>query len=200
MNPKDVILKAAIELFSKRGLEGVSIREIAALADVHFASIRYHFGDKDELYKACLSLHGESRLLSAQKFLGGEPKNREDMKLRLGYAIEDVFRIHNENPFLTKLILMEVESGHQRSDLLLKKTMVAMSEEFVCFFKAAQHKKLLDKQLDPLFLTQSLMGIMHHYMRTEPIRERLLSQKPLKHTENKNVLVKNIINLFLGKN
>lgn len=200
MNPKDEILKAAIELFSKRGLEGVSIREIATHAKVHFASIRYHFGDKDELYKACISLHGESRLLSAQKFLGPEPKNSEDMRLRLGYAIEDVFRIHNEDPFLTKLILMEVESSHHRSDLVLKKTMVGMSEIFTHFFKAAQNKKLIDKNMDPAFLTQSLMGIMHHFMRTEPIRERLLSQKSLKHNENKNILVENIITLFLGKN
>lgn len=198
MEAKNVILNAAIELFSKRGFDGVSIREIATHAQVHFSSIRYHFGDKEELYKACISKHGESRLISAQRFLSAEPKNQEDMRLRLGFAIEDVFRIHNENPFLTKLLLLEVESTTHRSDIILKKTMVAMTQVFVIFFKACQSKKLIAKNTDALFLTQSLMGILHHFMRTEQTRERLLAHKPLNHNENKNELIENIINLFLG--
>ncbi len=189
---------AAIELFSKRGFEGVSIREIADLAKVHFASIRYHYGDKEELYKACISKHGEGRLLSAQRFLSVEPKNVEDMRLRLGFAIEDVFRIHSENPFLTKLLLMEVESQNPRSDLVFKKTMVAMTGVFAAFFKTCQEKGFIGKSLDPLFLTQSLMGVLHHFMRTEAIRERLLSHKNFKNEEHRGVMVENIITLFLG--
>lgn len=198
MDVKDSILKAAIELFSKQGFEGVSIREIANLAQVHFASIRYHYGDKEELYKACIAKHGESRLISAQRFLSADPTGADDMRLRLGYAIDDVFRIHSENPFLTKLLLSEVESTGHQSDLILKKTMVKMTEVFANFFKACQSKKLLDKNLDPLFLTQSLMGIMHHFMRTEQTRERILSHKNLKHMESKELLIKNIVDLILG--
>lgn len=199
MEAKNVILNSAIELFSKRGLDGVSIREIATHAQVHFASIRYHFGDKEELYKVCISNHGESRLISARLFLEAEPKSNEDMRLRLGLAIKDAFRIHNENPFLTKLVLMEVESTSHRSDVVLKKTMVAMTEVFVTFFKSCQSKKLIEKNIDALFLTQSLMGILHHFMRTELIRERLLAQKSLKHSENQEALIENIISLILGK-
>ena len=199
MDVKDEILNAAIELFSKRGFDGVSIREIASHANVHFALIRYHFGDKEDLYKACISKHGESRLISAQRFLTAEPKSPEDMRLRLGYAIDDVLRIHNENPFLTKLLLMEVESTTHRSDQVLKKTMMAMMEVFVSFFKSCQSKKYLDRNLDPFFLAQSLMGILHHFIRTEHIRERLLSQKPLKQTDSRENMIENILTLFLGK-
>lgn len=199
MNAKEEILNAAIELFSKRGFDGVSIREIATHAKVHFASIRYHFGDKIDLYKACISKHGESRLLSAQRFLSDEPKNLADMRLRLSYAIDDVFRIHSENPFLTKLLLQEVESTNHRTDLILKKTMVAMTETYAQFFKVSQQKNIISSDLDPLFLTQSLMGVIHHFMRTEPIRERLLAHQNLKHKDNRNVMVENIINLFLRK-
>ncbi len=199
MNAKDTIYKAAIELFSKSGFDGVSIRDIATLANVHFASIRYHFGDKEDLYNACISKHGESRLVSAKRFLSAEPKSVEDMRLRLGYAIDDVFRIHNENPFLTKLLLHEVESTDHRADLVLKKTMVAMSATYAQFFKICQEKKFIHSKLDPLFLTQSLMGILHHFMRTESTRERLLSQKKLKHNGSKELMIENIITLFLGK-
>ncbi len=198
MSTKEQIITSAIELFSQRGFDGVSIREIATLANVHFSSIRQHFGDKEDLYRACISKHGEGRLLSAQRFLSSKPTSSEDMRLRLGYAIEDVFRIHNENPFLTKLILLEVESTNPRSDAIFKKTMVAMTETFAAFFKACQENKYLDDDLNPLFLTQSLMGIIHHFIRTEPIRGRLLAHKTLKDKETKELMVKNIITLFLG--
>ncbi len=199
MTAKDAIYTAAIELFSKRGFDGVSIRDIATLAEVHFASIRYHFGDKNDLYNACISKHGESRLVSAKRFLSADPESPDDMRLRLGYAIEDVFRIHNENPFLTKLLLLEVESTDHRADLVLKKTMIAMTATYAQFFKSCQEKKFINSTLDPLFITQSLMGVLHHFMRTESTRERLLSHKKLKHNESKDLMVKNILTLFLGQ-
>jgi hypothetical protein len=41
------------------------------------------------------------------------------MRLRLGFTIEDVFRIHNVNPFLTNLLLQEVESTDHHADAIL---------------------------------------------------------------------------------
>jgi AcrR family transcriptional regulator len=199
MDIKDTILNAAIELFSNKGFDGVSIREIANLAEVHFASIRYHFGDKEDLYRACISKHGESRLVSARRFLSTEPKSYEDMRLRLGYAVEDVFRIHNENPFLTKLLLHEVESTTPRSDIILRKTMFTMTETFSHFFNLCQQKNFIGDDVPPLFLTQSLMGVIHHFIRTAPIRERMLAQKPLKQKENIDAMTENIITLIVGK-
>ena len=46
------ILDAALELFGERGLAGATVRDIAARAKVNVAAISYHFGGKDELYRA----------------------------------------------------------------------------------------------------------------------------------------------------
>lgn len=200
MNIKDSILNAAIQIFSERGFEGVSIREIADKADIHFSSIRYHFGNKNELYKACISKHGSERLKSAKKFLRLSPKSKEDMRIRLGLAINDIFIMHGQNPSLTKLILLEIESSSHRTDRELKKTMVAMTKIFATFFKQCQHKSFLKKNLDPLFLTQSLMGIIHHLIKTEHRRERFFGQRALKNQANTDQLVENILELFLGEN
>jgi TetR/AcrR family transcriptional regulator, regulator of cefoperazone and chloramphenicol sensitivity len=48
------LLAAAIDLFGRQGFEGTSIREIARLAKANIAAIAYHFGGKEELYRACL--------------------------------------------------------------------------------------------------------------------------------------------------
>ncbi|MBO9709086.1 MAG: TetR/AcrR family transcriptional regulator [Caulobacter sp.] len=49
------ILQAALEIFSEQGFEGASTREIAAKAGVHHALIKYHFDNKDTLWRAAVT-------------------------------------------------------------------------------------------------------------------------------------------------
>ena len=46
------VLDAAALLFAQRGVDAVSLRDIAAEADVHFALIRRYIGNRDELVAA----------------------------------------------------------------------------------------------------------------------------------------------------
>ena len=46
------ILSAAIELFSQKGMNGTTTREIAAKAGVNIAALHYHWGGKEDLMKA----------------------------------------------------------------------------------------------------------------------------------------------------
>jgi AcrR family transcriptional regulator len=48
------LLGAAVELFGEKGLEGATVREIAARAGQNVAAIAYHFGSKEKLYFAVL--------------------------------------------------------------------------------------------------------------------------------------------------
>jgi AcrR family transcriptional regulator len=50
--PRERILDAALDLFAERGLTGTTVRDIATRAKVNVAAISYHFGGKDELYRA----------------------------------------------------------------------------------------------------------------------------------------------------
>jgi AcrR family transcriptional regulator len=49
---RERILDAGLDLFGERGLTGTTVRDIAARAKVNVAAISYHFGGKDELYRA----------------------------------------------------------------------------------------------------------------------------------------------------
>ena len=49
---RERILDAALDLFGERGLTGTTVRDIALRAKVNVAAISYHFGGKDELYRA----------------------------------------------------------------------------------------------------------------------------------------------------
>jgi AcrR family transcriptional regulator len=51
---KQKIIDVAIELFALKGFDGVSIREIAKLADVNVAALNYHFKSKENLRQEIL--------------------------------------------------------------------------------------------------------------------------------------------------
>src|SRR5215467_4596367 len=47
------IRDAAIRLFAERGIDGTTVRDIAALAGVSPGLLRHHFGSKEALREAC---------------------------------------------------------------------------------------------------------------------------------------------------
>jgi AcrR family transcriptional regulator len=56
---RQVILAAARELFAAHGVDGVSVRQIAAKAGVNHALVHRYFGTKDEMVAAILLAEGE---------------------------------------------------------------------------------------------------------------------------------------------
>ncbi|NIK62092.1 TetR/AcrR family transcriptional regulator [Kribbella shirazensis] len=56
------IRDAAIKLFGQRGIEGASIRDIAAEAGVSSGLVRHHFGSKEALREAC-DTYAKERML-----------------------------------------------------------------------------------------------------------------------------------------
>ena len=55
---RERLLDSAGRLFAERGLDGVTVREIAADAGVGHAGVNYHFRTKADLYREVLRLHG----------------------------------------------------------------------------------------------------------------------------------------------
>jgi AcrR family transcriptional regulator len=51
---RDNLIEAAIAVFSAKGFEGGSVREITQAANANQAAINYHFGGKDGLYREVL--------------------------------------------------------------------------------------------------------------------------------------------------
>lgn len=56
MPARERLLAEAMQLFSERGFDAVTTREICAAAGVNPGAIHYHFGDKEGLYREVLRL------------------------------------------------------------------------------------------------------------------------------------------------
>src|SRR5688572_33489255 len=51
---KERILQHAVQIFSQRGFDGFTTRELSAKAKVNIAAINYYFGHKQGLYDAAV--------------------------------------------------------------------------------------------------------------------------------------------------
>ena len=51
---RTALLDTATEVFSTRGFDGISIRQLEELAGVKRGLVAYHFGDKDQLWRAAV--------------------------------------------------------------------------------------------------------------------------------------------------
>lgn len=52
---REAVLQAALTVFARTGFKGATVREIARLARVNHATIRYHYETKDKLWRAAVT-------------------------------------------------------------------------------------------------------------------------------------------------
>ncbi len=86
------ILLAAQKLFSRRGFDGVTMRAIAAEADVNLASIVYYFENKEGLYMAVFRHYAEPLMRERMKMLEQADLNPTPRAYARAF-IEPAFRI-----------------------------------------------------------------------------------------------------------
>lgn len=98
------ILGAARKLFTERGFDGVSIRDIAARADVSKANVFHHFSNKARLYEAVLE---DSRLTFDELLVDLADSSRR-LDERLERFVLDDLRTMLRDPSSVNLFLRQM--------------------------------------------------------------------------------------------
>jgi AcrR family transcriptional regulator len=109
-NPEETrreILRAAGEAFAAAGFVGATTRAVAARAGVNVATLHYHFGSKEGLYRAVL------RDASREPLPPVPPGGREET---LGRLVDALFDYGAERPTLSRLALLDALSGPPAPD------------------------------------------------------------------------------------
>ncbi|HTM19720.1 MAG TPA: helix-turn-helix domain-containing protein [Kofleriaceae bacterium] len=109
------VLASALAMFAEHGVDGVSIREIAAAAGVSLATVHHYFGSKEELYAACVdSMYGElvamRPQLAAALGKGGQPAELIDRIVRAA------FRFAREHQIEMRLLMRQVMTAGELDD------------------------------------------------------------------------------------
>ncbi|HTS03490.1 MAG TPA: TetR/AcrR family transcriptional regulator [Thermoanaerobaculia bacterium] len=93
------ILRAAEESFASSGFAGATTRGVAARAGVNVATLHYHFGSKERLYRAVLEAAAAEDLLPAPR--GASPADR------LASVVESLWNLGWGRPSLSRLSLLD---------------------------------------------------------------------------------------------
>lgn len=115
---RDQILGAATELFSTRGYDGVSLRTIETGAGVKRGLVAYHFGTKEELWRAAVD--ALFRDLSDQMLAVRETVKDQPVETRLRINLTAFVRYSAMNPELNRIMAQEARAESWRSEHLVE--------------------------------------------------------------------------------
>ena len=165
------ILKHAARLFSSKGYDGCSTREIAAAAGVSYANIRYHFGDKDALWRKVILF------LQAEAYQGNDLLSA----MKPGERADELFRTHTykavryvaDHPELPRIFLFERLSGGPR----LREIEAIMDEihiDRVNHIKLMQRAGAIRSDIDPERLNALIAGGLIERFVAQPVEDDAL--------------------------
>ena len=116
---RERILAAALDLFSERGFDGASTREIAARAGVTQPLLNYHFSAKDELWRAAVDgLFGALTRALAERAAGLRGVD-EPAAARL--LVREFVTFSARHPQLHRIITQESKGDGPRLDWLVER-------------------------------------------------------------------------------
>lgn len=162
---RERILKIAAGLFADKGLDGVTVRDIAKAAKLNLSLVSYYFGGKEALYRAVLEEHAEKcgaflrAALDHSKHLEASKKT---VKERLHMIVSQFVQLRMENVDLSVLMQRERLSGLPFSRKIYEETMAPLAEDLIGLIVEAQRKGVVRADLNArsyfISLVESIFG------------------------------------------
>lgn len=114
---KSRLMEAAVFEFSDKGFDGVTARDIEVRADVQRGLLKYHFGDKANLWKEAISLIFEE----LAEFRDSRTEMSQDLppSERLAFRIRSFVRFTAQRPELNRLMIQEGKSENWRLNYMV---------------------------------------------------------------------------------
>lgn len=174
-NSRELLIKAANKVFSDKGYEQASTRDIAKLAGVNISLISYHFQGKEGLYRSCVEVLSSRGTETVERVLK-KPTSLEDFKTRLHIFIEEFFQLHLSNPDNSCIVMREVCSTAPHPVVMdvFKSKFVGIFGKLIEFLNYAQKQKYVAADIDTDILGTMIMGCITQILRSDMMRKTVL--------------------------
>jgi AcrR family transcriptional regulator len=174
MKKRETIIESAIKLFSSKGFEGTSVREIAADAGVNVAMINYYFGSKEKLFESMIEYRASflrevfSELVNSKKLSPIE---------KIDFIIEQTIERKFSNSHFHHLLHRELSLEHRPqlrnaiSDILLK-NMVPVKTIIKNGIKNG-----VFQPVDIELTLTTILGTIHYLLTSDTMCQKILGKK-----------------------
>jgi TetR/AcrR family transcriptional regulator len=156
-NKRKAIMHAALDLFSRSGVHGTSVEQVAALAKVSKTNLLYYFNSKEQLYIEVLQQLLDVWLLPLQGF-----SIEQDPIIAITDYIKVKLELSRDNPAESRLFCMEIIQG---APLLLKELESPLKELVDSKVEVINKWITLGKlaPMDPYHLIFTIWATTQHY-------------------------------------
>jgi AcrR family transcriptional regulator len=162
---KTRLLEAGAKLFAERGLEGTSVRDLAAEAGLNLSLVSYYFGGKEGLYKELLrnfAVNVRDELESLLNLGSAEELTQESLERLFTGIVACLTDIRTKHTAMSLVMQRERLAGLPHGREIHDDIFGPLGLMLIGFIQKAQKKGLVKKELNPLlvfiFLQESLIG------------------------------------------
>ncbi|KIX12328.1 TetR/AcrR family transcriptional regulator [Dethiosulfatarculus sandiegensis] len=145
---KERLLEEAERLFAEHGYEAVSVRVITKSAGCNLGAVNYHFGSKQNLYKAVFMERWIPRARKIHNLLEDLEKKGDTPPDKVIYTITSAYmELFSCNEALTlhhKLIVREMMNPSEIFEMVAQKAMLPTLELLLKLFKPHMPEKLFE--------------------------------------------------------
>lgn len=159
------IIEVAVRLFSKKGFQGTTTKEIAQAAGVNEAIIFRHFVTKSELYAAIIDWKACSEDLSALELAISDAERVGDYRSLLEGVAFRMFEINDQDEHTLRLMLYSGLEGHELAELFFRNHIVRIFEALASFIKRRINAGTF-RRVDPMTAVRAFIGMVHYHAMT----------------------------------
>jgi AcrR family transcriptional regulator len=154
------LLDTAEALFSQKGYDGTSVRDIAEAAGINTAMISYYFGSKEKLMEEIF----ERKSLNIKEKVADLLKDDSLDPLEKMYSLVDMFieGILSRKTFHRILLCEQIINQNPPIISMLDKLKTKNSEYINDLIRLGQKKGLFKKNIDIPMMTNTLIGTVSH--------------------------------------
>lgn len=167
LNAKQIIMNTALKLFAEKGIDGVSVREIAKESGQNISQISYYFESKQGLYTTIIKEHSEhisNRIHQVIQEFSTEGLNQSQFEKQMKNFIAIFVNMRTQNPHIAKIMQRETLEGMPHVKDIhneVVQPLVALMDDYM---KKAKKNKIVkadvNSQIFFVLLTESIWGFM----------------------------------------
>jgi len=174
MAKRETIIESAIKLFSSKGFEGTSVREIAADAGVNVAMINYYFGSKEKLFESVVECRASFlRSIFSELVNNKKLSSIEKIDFMIDQLIERKFSDAKFSHLLHRELSLELRPQLRNaiSEILLK-NIIPVKTIIKDGIKAG-----VFRPVDIELTLTTVMGTVHYLLTSDTICQKILGKK-----------------------
>jgi TetR/AcrR family transcriptional regulator len=184
---RENIIASTIPLFAMKGLNGVSVRDLARAAGVNISMISYYFGGKEGLY---------ATILSEQFAVLGKLDEIEKMEIDTLQKFELYVRAtvsrYRKSPYLLRFYTSELTNPTASFETIVKPAIKRVVQVLLDTFTDGLTHEMFRAGLDPADTVLALAGMINFYFLLEPATADLVDRAP----ERDEKLIRHIMDIF----